>query len=79
MDHQLPKNFSEKDLKTLLQTDAGKQLLALLNKDGGAALRQAAAAIQSGQYQKAYETIAPFMENDQAAPLIRELNKQKNG
>lgn len=74
-----PKNFSEKDLKTLLQSDAGKQLLTLLNKDGGAALRQAAAAISSGQYQKAYETIAPMMENKEAATLIDQLNKQRNG
>ncbi len=74
-----PKNLSEQDLKGLLQSDAGKQLLSLLNKDGGAALRQAASAISSGQYQKAYEAIAPMMESKEAAPLIEQLNKKRNG
>ena len=74
-----PKNFSEKELKSLLQSDAGKQLLALLNRDGGTALRQAASAIQSGQYQKAYDAIAPIMNKEEVAPLIQELNKKRNG
>ncbi len=73
------KNINEKDLKVLLQSDAGKQLLALLNKDGGIALRQAASAIQSGQYQKAYEAVAPMMNNQEAAALIDQLNKKRNG
>ena len=72
---QFPKGIGEKELRKLLQSDAGKQLIELLNKKDGTVLRQAAAAAKAGQYEKAFEALAPLMEGTDASMLARELGK----
>jgi phage gp29-like protein len=70
-----PKGIGEKELRDMLQSKAGKQLIELLNKKDGAVLRQAAAAAKNGQYEKAFEALAPLMESTDASKLARELSK----
>lgn len=72
---QLPKGFGEKELRDVLQSAAGRQLLELLNRKDGAVLRQAAADAKSGQYQKAIEALAPLLEGTDASKLVKEINK----
>ena len=73
---QFPKEIGEKELRKLLQSDAGKQLIELLNQKDGAVLRQAAAAAKAGQYDKAFEALAPLMEGTDASKLVKELGKK---
>ena len=68
--------IGEKELRELLQSEAGKQLIELLNRKDGAVLRQVAADAKNGRYEKAFEALAPLVEGTDASKLIRELKKQ---
>ena len=70
---QLP--FNEKDIKRVLGSPEGQQILRLLNRDGGQALRQAADALRSGNTDEAKRVLSPIMESEEAAGLINKLNK----
>lgn len=72
----LPKGFGEKELREMMRSKAGKQLIELLNQKDGAVLRQAAAAARNGQYEKAFEALAPLLEGTDASNLAREMGKQ---
>ena len=74
---QLPKGFGEKELRDLLQSKAGRQLIELLNKKDGSVLRQAASDAKNGRYEKAFEALAPLLEGTDASKLARELNKNR--
>ncbi|MBE6954574.1 MAG: hypothetical protein E7449_01510 [Ruminococcaceae bacterium] len=70
-------NFAayESEIRRVLGSKEGLALLKLLNQDGGATLRKAAAAFQSGDTSAAQALIAPLMEQEQAQALVKELNK----
>ena len=70
---QLP--FNEKDIKRVLGSPEGQQILRLLHRDGGQALRQAADALRSGNTEEAKRVLSPIMESEEAAGLINKLNK----
>ena len=70
---QLP--FNEKDIKRVLGSPEGQQILRLLDRDGGQALRQAADALRSGNTEEAKRVLSPIMESEEAAGLINKLNK----
>ena len=67
--------FQESDARRILGSKEGRALLKLLNQDGGAMLRQAAAAFQSGDMEKAKQLVTPLMESSEAQALIKELNR----
>lgn len=69
-------SFSEAEIKKVLATAEGQALLRMLNKDGGALLRQAADAVKSGNLQKAQELVRPVMESTDAQTLIRKINQK---
>lgn len=69
--------FPEKDVQRILGSPEVQQLLKLLNKDGGQALRSAANALRCGNSEVAKQILAPIMETKEAANLIDKLN-QKN-
>lgn len=71
--NQLP--FNEKDIKRVLGSPEGQQILALLNRDGGQTLRSAADALKSGNAEEAKRIISPIMESKEAAALISRLNR----
>ncbi len=66
--------FSEAQLRRVLASPAGKQLLRLLAANGGAALRQAAAAAAQGDHAQAYALLRPVLETDEAQALLRQLD-----
>ena len=70
-------NFAayESEIRRVLGSKEGRALLKLLQQDGGATLRKAAAAFKSGDSASAQALIAPLMENEQAQALVKELNK----
>ncbi len=69
--------LSDKDkLSAVLNSDDGRKLIALLSRDGGAALKQAANAIASGNSGQAKRILEPLMEQDEARSLVEQLNKK---
>lgn len=73
MNNNLP--FTEKDIRRVLGSTEGQQILKLLNQDGGKTLRAAATAFQSGDTEGAKKIIAPMMETPEASALVNQLNK----
>ena len=67
--------IDQKKIQQLLGSSQGKQLLALLSRDGGAALRQAGAAVQAGDSAGAQTIMAPLMEDPQVASLLQSLEQ----
>ena len=72
----LPNGVSAQEIRSLLQSDTGRQLIKILNQKDGAALRQAAEAAKNGKYKKAYETLAPLLEGTNASELIKGIGNQ---
>ena len=60
----------------MLRSKEGQALLQLLNRDGGAALRQAASAVQSGDYEAAKKIMEPVMQTPEAAELVDRINRK---
>lgn len=77
MDANKKSGFSEAEIKAVLQSKAGQQLMQLLKKDGGIALSRAVTAIQSGDYAKAFELMQPIMASEDAAKLVKEINQKR--
>lgn len=67
-------SFSEAQLRRVLSSPAGKQLLQLLAANGGAALRQAASAAAQGDHAQAYALLQPILQTPQAQALLRQLD-----
>ena len=74
-----PFPFSHSDVQRVLGSDSGKKLLALLNQDGGQALRQAAEALKQGNYAQAQQLLSPIMDTKEAAQLVEALNQKAGG
>lgn len=68
-------NFSMEQAKKMAQSDGGKQLYALLQKQNSAALQQAMKDAGSGNMDAVKKTMESFM----ASPEVRELMKKLGG
>lgn len=68
-------HFSEEEARRVLGSPEGRQLLELLTRDGGAALRKAADALKRGDAEQARTLLSPVMDSPEAAPLIDSLNR----
>ena len=77
-ENQNPLSIDPQQVKKLLSSSAGKQLLQLLNQDGGAALQQAAACLKSGNVAGAQSAVAPIMEQAQAQALLLQLEQDRS-
>lgn len=67
--------FSEADVKKLLHSKEGQQLLSLLNRDGGAKLRQAADALKSGNTERMQQILTPILQTEEATALLERLDR----
>ena len=67
-------SFSPEQLRRVLGSSEGRQLLALLASGGGERLRQAADAAQQGDHARAMELLRPVLNTEQAQALLRKLN-----
>lgn len=67
--------FSAAQIQQVLGSAEGRQLLALLQRDGGSALRQAAQQIAQGNYDEAKAILEPVMSTSEAAELVRKINE----
>ena len=59
-------------LRRILGSEAGQQLLRLLASGNGE--RQAAAAIKAGDQAQAYALLQPILDTEQAQALLRQLH-----
>ena len=67
-------SFSADQLRRVLGSAEGKQLLALLAADVGAALRQAAEAVKAGDHARAQAILQPVLQTEQAQALLQKLD-----
>ena len=74
----LSQNFSEfspnpEQLRSVLSSPEGQALIRLLQADGGAGLRQAAAALRSGDEAGVKAALTPLLAGTEAEALTRSL------
>ena len=65
------------ELIRLAQTPAGRQLIALLQQQGGSQLQQAVNLAAAGDYTRAKEILSEVLSTPDAQALIKELEGQK--
>ncbi len=68
-------DFSMQEAMRLAHTDAGQQLLAMLQQSNQRQLDEAMAEVNKGNYQQAAKTLADFMKD----PKVQQLLKQMEG
>ena len=67
-------SFSADQLRRVLDSAEGKQLLELLAADGGGRLRQAAEAVKAGDHARAQAILQPVLQTEQAQALLQKLD-----
>lgn len=65
--------ISEEELRRVLSSPEGRQLLRLLRRGGDAPLLQAAASVKSGDFDTAKKILAPMLRQPEAAALLDTL------
>lgn len=73
-DSSNPPQFSAEQAKKILGSAEGKQLLALLNRDGGQQLSQAAEAFRCGDMARVQALMQPLTQDREAAELMKKIN-----
>lgn len=68
--------FSEAQIRQVLGSPEGRQLLALLSRGGGQELRQAANAFKNGDVNTAQELLRPLVQTPEAAELMDKINRK---
>jgi len=71
----MDKNFSMQDAMRMANTDAGKQLLNLLQQNNADALNQAMSQANEGDFSNLSKTLAPLL----SSPEVQQLLKQMGG
>lgn len=69
-------HLSPAQLQTILNSQEGKKLLEILQKDSGTALQKAAAAAKSGDYAQVQALLKPVLEGTNAADLAQRLQRK---
>lgn len=72
----MQKNFDDlsmQDAMRLVNTPAGRQLLALLQQTDPDALKKAKAQASSGDYSQIGQTLAPLLASDEVKKLLKQL------
>ncbi len=66
--------FSEKDVRRVLGSAAGQQLLQLLTNSSAGELQRAAEELKRGNFEDAKEILTPIMTTPQASSLVDQIN-----
>ena len=69
----MDKKFSMQDAMQMANTEAGKQLLKLLQSDNSDALKQAMSQAKQGDYNGLSMTLAPLMNKPEVQQLLKQL------
>ena len=70
-------NFSVQEAMKLAETDAGKQLIALLQQQNGAQIQSAMAQANAGNMDAARQALSSILENPQARAMLEQLGRDK--
>lgn len=73
-DSQKNPQFSAEQVRQILSSPEGRQLIALLNRDGGKGMQQAAAEYRKGNLAGAQEALKPLVQAAEAEALLKKLN-----
>lgn len=65
-------------VQQLMTSPDGQRLLAMLTKDGGGQLNQAAAAAAKGNTSDIVHMLAKVMQSEEGAKLVHKINDQIN-
>lgn len=68
---------SPEEIKRLVQSPEAQRLIAMLNRDGGTALKKASQAAERGDYDTVRQLLSPKLNNPEAEELLHRL--EKNG
>ena len=63
-------------IRKLLTSPEGQELIKLLQADGGAGVRAAAASIQSGNMEAARSALLPLLDGTKAEELTRKMEEK---
>jgi len=66
-------NFSMHDAMRLAKSDAGQQLMKLLQQSDSHALQQAADLAAAGDYRKASASLATLLDSPEVQKLLKQL------
>ena len=69
----MSKNFSMQDAMRMANTDAGKQLLALLQNGNSDAFTQAMQQASQGDYSGLSKTLAPMLASGEVQKLLEQM------
>lgn len=72
-------NFSMEEIKRLAQSDAGKQLMAMLESGHSGASDAVRSSIRSGDMEQAKKALSAFLSDPKAQALLRQLEEEKHG
>ena len=72
-------DFDMKQAQKMAQSDAAKQLFALLQSSGSDQLQSAMAQAAAGDMTEARALLRQLMENEQARGLLRQIQEDANG
>ncbi len=70
-------DFSAEKIRQLAQSDAGRQLMAML--EGSSAANAVRASAQSGDMEEAKRAVSAFLNDPAARELLKKLEAQGNG
>lgn len=70
--------FSPQDIKALIQSSAGQQLLAMLRQQDPETLAQASRMAKSGNYAGVQAAFASLMQRPEVQALMRQLGGSQN-
>lgn len=72
-------NFSLDNVKKLMQSPAGKQLISLLQNADSSQLQNAAQKASDGNMEEAKKALAPLLASPQIQALLKQLGEQGHG
>lgn len=75
-DSQEKPQISAEQMRSLLSSPEAKQLIALLQRDGGQRLQQAAQELKKGNTAGAQELLRPVVETKEADELLKKINQK---
>ena len=71
----LPNNLSMQEILRLANSPAGKQLIAMMQQQGGNELQKAMAKAAAGDYTQVKQSIETMMSDPKAQQLLKELGR----
>ncbi|MBQ7344740.1 MAG: hypothetical protein IJW45_01585 [Oscillospiraceae bacterium] len=71
--------FSMEDAYRLAQTDAGKQLIALLQSQNSDTIQQAMSQANAGDTVQAQQTLSQLLHSPQIQALVEQLRRDSHG